>query len=31
MFKKSSSQEPLCQFEPNLAGNMLGCWGLRFV
>jgi len=24
MFKKSSSQEPLSQFEPKLTGNMLG-------
>jgi len=27
----TSSQEPLGQFQPNLAGNMLGGWGLRFV
>jgi len=31
MLKKSSSQEPLCQFQPTLAGNMLGGWGFRFV
>jgi len=31
MFKKYSSQDPLCQFQPNLAGNMLGGWGFRFV
>jgi len=29
MFKNSSSQEPLGQFQPNLAGNMLGGW--RFI
>jgi len=28
---KKSSQEPLGQFQPNLAGNMLGVWGFRFV
>jgi len=28
---KTSSQEPLGQFQPNLAGNMLGRWGFRFV
>jgi len=28
---KKSSQEPLGQFQPNLAGNMLGGWGFRFV
>jgi len=27
MLKKSSSQEPLDQFQPNLAENMLGGWG----
>jgi len=27
----TSSQEPLGQFQPNLAGNMLGGWGFRFV
>jgi len=26
MLKKSSFQEPLGQFQPNLAGNMLGGW-----
>jgi len=31
MIKKYSSQEPLCQFEPNLGGNMLVGWGFRFV
>jgi len=31
MFKKSSSQEPLGQFQPNLVGNMLGGLGFRFV
>jgi len=31
MFKKSSSKEPLGQFQPNFAGNMLGRWGIRFV
>jgi len=31
MLKKSSSQEPLGQFQPNLAGNMLGGWGFRYV
>jgi len=30
LFKKSS-QEPLGQFQPNLAGHMLGRWGNRFV
>jgi len=30
-FKKSSSQEPLGQFQPNFAGSMLGGWGFRFV
>jgi len=29
--KKSSSQEPLAQFQPNLAGNMLGGWRFRCV
>jgi len=28
MIKKSSSQEPPGQFQPNLAGNMLGGWGI---
>jgi len=27
----TSSQEPLGQFQPNLAGNMLGGWGFRCV
>jgi len=31
MLKKSSSQKPVSQFQPNLAGNMLGGWGFRFV
>jgi len=31
MLKKSSSQEPLGQFQLKLAGNMLGGWGFRFV
>jgi len=31
MLKKSSSQEPLGQFQPNLVGNMLGEWGFRSV
>jgi len=31
MLKKSSYQEPLGQFQPNMAGNMLGGWGFRFV
>jgi len=31
MLKKSSSQEPLDQFQPKMAGNMLGGWGFRFV
>jgi len=31
MLKKNSSQEPPDQFQPNLAGNMLGGWGFRFV
>jgi len=31
MIKKSSSQEPLGQFQPNLAGIMLVGWGFRFV
>jgi len=26
---KKSFQEPLCQFQPKLAGNMLGGWGFR--
>jgi len=28
---KKSSQEPLGQIQPNLAENMPGGWGLRFV
>jgi len=28
---KKSSQEPLSQFQLNMAGNMLGGWGFRFV
>jgi len=31
MLKTSSSQEPLGQFQQNLAGNMLGGWGFRFI
>jgi len=31
MLNKSSSQEPLGHFQPNLEGNMLGGWGFRFV
>jgi len=31
MFKKSSSQEPLGQFQLTLAGNMLRGWEFRFV
>jgi len=31
MLKKSSSQETIGQFQPNLVGNMLGKWGFRFV
>jgi len=31
MLKKSSSQEPLGQFQPSLIGNMLGGWGFKFV
>jgi len=31
MLKKSSSQESLDQFQPNMAGNILGRWGFRFV
>jgi len=31
MLKKSSSQEPFGQFQPNLAENVLGKWGFRFV
>jgi len=30
MLKTSSSQEPLGQFQPNLAENMPGGWGFRF-
>jgi len=29
MLKKSSFQEPLGQFHPNLAENMPGGWGFR--
>jgi len=28
---KKSSQEPLGQYQPNLAENMPGGWGFRFV
>ena len=28
---KSSSLEPLGQFQPNLAQSILGRWGLKFV
>jgi len=31
MLKKSSSQEPQCQFQPNMAGNMLGRWEFRLI
>jgi len=31
MLKKSSSQEPLGQFQPNIVGSMPGSWGFRFV
>jgi len=31
MLKKYSSQEPLGQFQPNLAGNMLGGWEFRLI
>jgi len=31
MLKKYSFQEPLGQFHPNLAWNMPGRWGFRFV
>jgi len=31
MLKKYSSQEPLSQFQPNLAENMPGGWGFRVV
>jgi len=31
MLNKSSSQEPLGQFQPNMAGNLLGGWRFRFV
>jgi len=31
MLKKSSSQEPLGQFQPNFTGNMVGEWEFRFV
>jgi len=31
MLKKSSSQEPTGQFQPNLIGNMPGGWEFRFV
>jgi len=31
MLKNSSSQEPPGQFQPNMAGNMLGRWEFRFV
>jgi len=31
MLKKSSSQELLRQLQPNLAENMPGRWGFRFV
>jgi len=29
--KKSSEEEPLGQFQPNLVGNMPGRWGFRFI
>jgi len=31
MLKKSSSQEPLSQFQSNLERNVPGGWGFRFV
>jgi len=31
MLKNFSSQEPLGQFQPNLARNMLVGWAFRFV
>jgi len=31
MLKKSSSQEPLYQFQPNLAEKMPGGWRFGFV
>jgi len=31
MVKKSSSQEPLGQFQPHVAEIMHGGWGFRFV
>jgi len=31
MIKKSSSQKLLGQFQPNVAENMPGGWGFRFV
>jgi len=31
MLKISSFQEPLGQFQQNLAGNVLGGWGFRNV
>jgi len=31
MLKKSSDEEPLGQFQPDMAGNMIGRWGFRFV
>jgi len=31
MLKKSSSQEPLGQFQPNLAENLPRGWGFRFA
>jgi len=31
MLKKSSSQEPLGQFQQNLVENMPGGWGFIFV
>ena len=31
LFTFSSSPEPLCQFQPNLAQRILGCRGFKFV
>jgi len=31
MLKKSSSQEPIREFQPNMAGNMFGRWEFRYI
>jgi len=31
MFNMCSSEGPLCQFQPNFVGNILGGWGFTFV